>query len=91
MGEIRHFYKIKNDLAVEDGLIYYEDRLFVPKKLRTFVINRFHETHLGSNKIRKVAKKTFLLAYDEFWVRKLYALLFDLPEVSTFEYYRTSE
>lgn len=31
LGDIRHYYKIRNELVLEKGLIYYGCRLVVPK------------------------------------------------------------
>lgn len=58
-GEIKHFFNIRQDLQVNDDLIYYGERLVVPKSLRKFVLDTLHETHLGSSKINKKMKQLF--------------------------------
>lgn len=56
VGELKHFFKIKKDITVENNLVYYNNRLIIPRSLRKFILNTLHETHLGSNKIKFIAK-----------------------------------
>lgn len=44
---------------INNGLLYYEERLIVPKCLRKYVINKLHETHLGITKTKARAKQLF--------------------------------
>lgn len=55
-GELRHYFKIKNDITVENNLVYYKDKLIIPKALRKFMLKLLHETHLGIGKVNEVAK-----------------------------------
>lgn len=44
---------------INNGLLYYETRIIVPKCLRKYVINKLHETYLGIIKTRARAKQLF--------------------------------
>jgi len=48
-GEIRHYFKIKNELIKENEIIYY-NRIVVPKLLRIYKIKKLHESHIGITK-----------------------------------------
>jgi len=59
IGEIRHFYKIKNELLSENDLVYYGCRLVIPQLMRKYIVKKLHETHLGTNKILTKIKQIF--------------------------------
>ncbi|VVC25085.1 Aspartic peptidase domain,Zinc finger, CCHC-type [Cinara cedri] len=46
LGDIRHYHKIRNELMLEKGLIYYGCRLVVPRVMCKYIIKELHETHL---------------------------------------------
>jgi len=48
-NEFKHFIKIKNDIEISDGLIYYKKRLMVLRTIVREVLKLLHETHLGFN------------------------------------------
>jgi len=58
-GELNHFFKLRNDIEFDNGLLYYDNRLIVPTKLRSFILKLLHETHLGINKINKTVNSLF--------------------------------
>ncbi|CAI6370722.1 unnamed protein product [Macrosiphum euphorbiae] len=58
-GEIRHYFKIKNELIKEKEIIYYENRIVVPKSLRMYIIKKLHDTHIGITKTLKKSKQIF--------------------------------
>lgn len=58
-GEVKHMYKLRNDLQTNNGLLYYGTRLVVPQLLRRFVLSLLHETHLGSSKINKIVDQFY--------------------------------
>lgn len=59
LGDIRYYHKIKNELMLKNGLIYYGCRLVVPKAMRKYIITKLHETHIGTNKILRKSKQIF--------------------------------
>jgi hypothetical protein len=58
-GELKHYWKLRNEIMVDNELLYYETRIIVPKALRKYVINKLHETHLGIVKTKAKAKQLF--------------------------------
>jgi len=59
LGDIRHYHKIRNELMLEKGLIYYGCRLVVPRVMCKYIIKKLHETHLGISKTLKKSKQIF--------------------------------
>ena len=55
---IKSFYKYKDQLAFEDNLIFKDDRILVPYKLRKEYIRRLHSSHNGIESTLKLAKDT---------------------------------
>lgn len=44
-NDIKYYYKIKNELFLEDDLVFFNERIFVPQKLRLFVLELLHKLH----------------------------------------------
>ncbi|KAK9687429.1 Integrase zinc binding domain [Popillia japonica] len=55
-GEAAHYYKMRNDIFLENNLVYYNNRLIVPTKLREFYLKTLHETHIGIVKTKEKAR-----------------------------------
>jgi len=55
-NEINHFYKLKSDLSIEDGLVYYDNRVIMPKTLRSDMLKKLHGSHQGVSKTKDLAK-----------------------------------
>ncbi|XP_060861804.1 uncharacterized protein K02A2.6-like [Metopolophium dirhodum] len=49
-NEINHYYKIKVELTVEEGLVYFNNRVVIPRVLRGEMLRRIHESHQGIEK-----------------------------------------
>lgn len=58
-GEMNHFFKLKQEIELYEDLLYYNRRIIVPQKLRKDVLNLLHETHLGFNKMKEIAKEYY--------------------------------
>lgn len=56
--ELRPFYKYKDSLDVENGCIYYGDRIFVPYNLRDLALNSLHRSHKGIVKSKQAARES---------------------------------
>ncbi|XP_055385810.1 uncharacterized protein K02A2.6-like [Condylostylus longicornis] len=54
--KLKPFWKKRNDLFVVDGLIFLNDRIFVPKSLRDDVLYQLHLPHLGVEKTKSRAR-----------------------------------
>lgn len=44
--ELVHYSKLKNEITMEEELVYWNNRLLIPKSLRTEMLDLLHETHL---------------------------------------------
>lgn len=56
---VRQYFKIKDDIFLENGVLFYGDRILVPPSLRPLVIKLLHESHMGINKSQKRAREVF--------------------------------
>ena len=56
---VKRFVGVFNELYVEDGLIYYGHRVVIPVALRKPLLEELHYSHIGSEKMRAVAAKSF--------------------------------
>jgi len=50
--EIKHYWKLRNEIITNKGLLYYQTRLLIPKVLRNYILNKLHETHIGITKTK---------------------------------------
>jgi Integrase zinc binding domain len=55
--EIRAFYTFRDELIVEDGLVFKGERLYVPLEARTEVCDRIHASHIGMNGCMRRARE----------------------------------
>ena len=46
----REYWSYKEDLSVEDGLLFEADRLVVPRAMRSDILEEIHGAHLGESK-----------------------------------------
>ena len=44
---IREYFEVRNDLSIEENVIYYGDRIIIPKSLRKQVLEHLHSAHQG--------------------------------------------
>lgn len=56
--ELLKFHQITDQLSVENDLIFYGDRVIIPKSQRNLMLCKLHEGHLGINKCRARAKES---------------------------------
>lgn len=54
--ELQIMYKLKNDIHVQNDVIYKNDKIVIPKPLRSDILNNIHTGHLGINKCKKRAR-----------------------------------
>ena len=57
ISEAKPYWKFKNDLFVEDGLVILDNRLVVPVSLRAKVLAQIHTAHLGVEKTKARARQ----------------------------------
>jgi len=58
-GEIKHFFKLRYDITVQDDLVYLDNKIIIPKNLRKTILTLLHETHLSAHKQKFLAKSIF--------------------------------
>jgi hypothetical protein len=54
---IRPYFKMRNLLCIDDGLVVCGQRLLIPKKLRTEVLQQLHSSHQGIERTRRRARQ----------------------------------
>lgn len=47
----------ESEFTLLDGILFWKDRVVVPKALRSTVLNELHETHLGITKMKQLARR----------------------------------
>lgn len=57
--EEKKFYKIKDELSIGEGLLFFRDRLVVPSELRKQTLQLLHSAHLGIEKTRMRSKELY--------------------------------
>ncbi|UYV69862.1 K02A2.6-like [Cordylochernes scorpioides] len=53
------YYKIKDELSCEFGCLQWRERVVIPQKLRSLILNDLHEMHLGMVKMKMIARRYF--------------------------------
>lgn len=56
--EIRFYFKMRNEIILEDEILFYQERIMVPLTMRSEILKRLHESHFGIAKTRKRARDT---------------------------------
>lgn len=58
-SECKKFHKIKDEISVNEELLFFGDKLIVPAKFRGQIIDMLHASHLGVEKTRLRARRLF--------------------------------
>ncbi|UYV79597.1 K02A2.6-like, partial [Cordylochernes scorpioides] len=53
------YYRIKDELSCEFGCLQWRERVIIPQKLRSSILNDLHEMHLGMVKMKMIARRYF--------------------------------
>lgn len=54
----RYFYTLRNDILLEDDILFYNERIIIPRSMRKQIIERLHEPHFGITKTLKRARSS---------------------------------
>lgn len=57
-GSCPKFYHIRSELSVAHGLLLRDKRIVIPHSMRTDILQRIHEGHLGVEKCKRRARDT---------------------------------
>ena len=60
---LKAYSKVKNRLGIENGILFFDDRIVIPKMLRNDILNKFHANHDGIVKM-KISARMFV-----WWLR----------------------
>ena len=52
------YYSVRSELSVNQGILIKGDRVVIPGSLRTDILSKIHEGHLGITKCRERAKQS---------------------------------
>ncbi|UYV83546.1 K02A2.6-like [Cordylochernes scorpioides] len=53
------YYRIKDELSCEFGCLQWRERVVIPQKLRSLILDDLHEMHLGMVKMKMIARRYF--------------------------------
>ena len=53
---IRQYWPIRDELHVIQGVVYAGERVVIPNSMRSEMLQKLHETHLGMEKCRARAR-----------------------------------
>lgn len=53
--ECQEFYRMKNELHYEKGVLFFGNKLVIPKELQGRIVKQLHGPHLGVEKTRGLA------------------------------------
>lgn len=49
-SQLNYYFKLKSEIFLEDNLLFFNDRLIIPKIMRKSILNKLHEPHFGLTK-----------------------------------------
>ena len=55
---LHNFFRLRNSLSIENGALYYRDRVIIPATLRTRILSLLHEGHKGMVLMKQAARKS---------------------------------
>lgn len=56
---LHSYHKLRSELSVDNNLVFYNERLIVPKNLRLSFLKTLHEGHIGMSKMKQLARKLY--------------------------------
>ena len=56
----REYWNFREELSVEDGMLFKSDRIVVPRPLRAEVLDEIHGAYMGESKSLSFARDCFL-------------------------------
>lgn len=56
--KIKYWYKLRDEILIDDDILFYKDRIIIPKSLRKMILAKLHEPHFGITKTIKRAKNS---------------------------------
>ncbi|KAJ1206389.1 hypothetical protein NDU88_001794 [Pleurodeles waltl] len=56
---IQPFWKISDELTIEEGILLRNDKIIPPEELRSSIVNKAHEGHLGTTMTKRRIQDSF--------------------------------
>lgn len=56
---LHDYHKLRGELSADNSLVFFNDRLIVPKNLRLSFIKTLHDGHIGMTKMKQLARKLY--------------------------------
>lgn len=57
--EIRHYYKLRDDISLDDDLLFFKNKLIVPESYKTNILFDLHYCHAGIEKMKKRGREMY--------------------------------
>lgn len=54
---LKYYYKLRNDILLDDDILFFGERVIIPKSMRKFMLDKLHEPHFGITKTRLRAQE----------------------------------
>lgn len=58
-SDLSHYYNMKSEITCENGLVYFNNRIIIPKAKRQYILDLLHETHTNFNKSKIIVQNFF--------------------------------
>lgn len=55
---VRYMYKLRDDILLDDDILFYKQRVIIPKSMRQMILKKLHEPHFGVTKTIKRAQNS---------------------------------
>lgn len=56
--ELKYYYKLRDDIMLEDDILFYNEKIIVPTKMRKSILEKLHEPHFGITKTLQRARSS---------------------------------
>ena len=56
--QLRYLFKMRNDILLDDEILFYKDRIMIPKTMRKMILTKLHGPHFGIKKTMKRAQNS---------------------------------
>ena len=63
--EIRNYFHFREELTIQDGILFKGNRVIVPGALRSHMVKKVHSSHIGIEGCLKKGKRCLILARDD--------------------------
>lgn len=60
---LKHYYKLRENISIDQQLLFMNERLIIPKSLRLTILTKLHEGHLGMTKMKQTARALYYWPY----------------------------